>query len=65
LNFVQHLRSILKLDGKAAAVLPDNVFFEGGAGETIRKKLPETTDLHTILRLQTGIFYAQGLKGSL
>ncbi len=48
----------------AAVVLPDNVLFEGGAGETIRKKLLETTDLHTILRLPTGIFYANGVKAN-
>jgi len=64
LNFVQHIRTILKTDGQAAVVLPDNVLFEGGAGETIRKKLLETTDLHTILRLPTGIFYAQGVKAN-
>ena len=64
LNFVQHIRTILKTDGKAAVVLPDNVLFEGGAGEIIRKKLLETTDLHTILRLPTGIFYAQGVKAN-
>jgi len=45
-------------------VVPDNVLFEGGAGETIRRKLLETTDLHTILRLPTGIFYAQGVKAN-
>jgi type I restriction enzyme M protein len=64
LNFVQHIRSMLKVDGKAAVVIPDNVLFEGGAGETVRKKLLETTDLHTILRLPTGIFYAQGVKAN-
>ena len=48
----------------AAVVVPDNVLFEGGAGETVRKKLLETTDLHTILRLPTGIFYAQGVKAN-
>jgi len=57
LNFVQHVRTLLKTDGKAAVVVPDNVLFEGGAGETVRKKMLETTDLHTILRLPTGIFY--------
>jgi len=55
---------MLKTTGQAAVVLPDNVLFEGGAGETIRKKLLETTDLHTILRLPTGIFYAQGVKAN-
>ncbi|MEK6888802.1 MAG: N-6 DNA methylase [Nanoarchaeota archaeon] len=65
LNFLQHIRSILKINGKAAVVLPDNVLFEGGAGETIRKKLMETCDLHTILRLPTGLFYAQGVKANI
>ena len=64
LNFVQHVRSMLKVDGKAAVVVPDNVLFEGGAGETVRRRLLETTDLHTILRLPTGIFYAQGVKAN-
>lgn len=62
LNFVQHINTILKATGKAAVVVPDNVLFEGGAGETIRKKLLETTDLHTILRLPTGIFYKPGCQ---
>jgi type I restriction enzyme M protein len=64
LNFLQHIRSMLKTTGRAAVVLPDNVLFEGGAGETVRKRLLETTDLHTILRLPTGIFYAQGVKAN-
>jgi len=64
LNFVQHIKSMLKTTGQAAVVLPDNVLFEGGAGETVRKKLLETTDLHTILRLPTGIFYANGVKAN-
>lgn len=64
LNFVQHIRTMLKTTGRAAVVLPDNVLFEGGAGETVRKKLLETTDVHTILRLPTGIFYAQGVKAN-
>lgn len=64
LNFVQHIRTILKSTGAAAVVVPDNVLFEGGAGETVRQKLLETTDLHTILRLPTGIFYAQGVKAN-
>lgn len=64
LNFVQHIKTMLKSDGHAAVVLPDNVLFEGGAGETIRKKLLETTNLHTILRLPTGIFYKQGVKAN-
>lgn len=64
LNFVQHIRTMLKTTGKSAVVVPDNVLFEGGAGETVRKKLLETTDVHTILRLPTGIFYSQGVKAN-
>jgi len=64
LNFVQHIRTMLKTSGRAAVVVPDNVLFEGGAGETVRKKLLETTELHTILRLPTGIFYANGVKAN-
>jgi len=64
LNFVQHVRTLLKTEGKAAVVVPDNVLFEGGAGETVRKKMLETTDLHTILRLPTGIFYKPGVKAN-
>lgn len=64
LNFIQHIKSMLKADGKAAVVVPDNVLFEGGAGEVVRKQLLQTTDLHTILRLPTGIFYAQGVKAN-
>ncbi|HMQ94243.1 class I SAM-dependent DNA methyltransferase [Amaricoccus sp.] len=64
LNFVQHIRTMLKTTGRAAVVVPDNVLFEGGAGEVIRRKLLQNTDLHTILRLPTGIFYAQGVKAN-
>lgn len=64
LNFVQHICSMLKPTGQAAVVLPDNVLFEGGAGETIRKCLLANYDVHTILRLPTGIFYAQGVKAN-
>lgn len=64
LNFVQHINTILKSTGKAAVVVPDNVLFEGGAGEVVRKKLLQTTDLHTILRLPTGIFYKPGVKAN-
>lgn len=64
LNFVQHINTILKSTGKAAVVVPDNVLFEGGAGETVRKKLLQTTDLHTILRLPAGIFYKPGVKAN-
>lgn len=64
LNFLQHMMLMLKNGGRAAVVLPDNVLFEGGAGETIRKKLLSDFNLHTILRLPTGIFYAQGVKAN-
>ena len=64
LNFIQHIKTILKPNGKCAVVVPDNVLFEGGAGETIRKKLLEQFDLHTMLRLPTGIFYAGGVKAN-
>ena len=64
LSFLQHIVSMLKENGRAAVVLPDNVLFEGGAGETIRRNLLEKVDLHTILRLPTGIFYAQGVKAN-
>jgi len=64
LNFVQHIRTMLKTTGRAAVVVPDNVLFEGGAGETVRQNLLKTTDLHTILRLPTGIFYAHGVKAN-
>lgn len=64
LNFVQHINTILNASGKAAIVVPDNVLFEGGAGEVVRRKLLETTDLHTILRLPTGIFYKPGVKAN-
>ena len=64
LNFLQHIMLMLKNTGRAAVVLPDNVLFEGGAGETIRKELLKNFNLHTILRLPTGIFYAQGVKAN-
>ena len=64
LNFLQHVKTILKINGSAAIVVPDNVLFEGGAGETIRKKLLHECDVHTLLRLPTGIFYAQGVKAN-
>lgn len=64
LNFVQHIHTMLKSDGRAAVVVPDNVLFEGGAGEMVRKKLLESTELHTILRLPTGIFYKPGVKAN-
>ena len=64
LNFLQHIHTILKIDGLAAVVQPDNVLFEGDVGEKVRKNLLRTTDLHTILRLPTGVFYKQGVKAN-
>ena len=64
LNFLQHIFTILKQHGRAAVVLPDNVLFEGGAGEIIRRELLKQADVHTLLRLPTGIFYAQGVKAN-
>src|SRR6266481_6389991 len=64
LNFLQHFLTILKQHGRAAIVVPDNVLFEGGAGETVRRELLKQADVHTLLRLPTGIFYAQGVKAN-
>jgi type I restriction enzyme M protein len=64
LNFVQHVKTLLKINGRAAVVVPDNVLFEGGAGETVRRKLLHECDVHTLLRLPTGVFYAQGVKAN-
>jgi len=64
LNFVQHVKTILKINGRAALVVPDNVLFEGGAGEMVRRRLLHECDVHTLLRLPTGIFYAQGVKAN-
>ena len=64
LNFLQHCQTLLKMNGKCAIVVPDNVLFEGGAGETVRRKLLQACDVHTLLRLPTGIFYAQGVKAN-
>lgn len=64
LNFLQHIMVMLKNGGRAAVVLPDNILFEGNAGEIIRKELLKNFNLHTILRLPTGIFYAQGVKAN-
>lgn len=64
LNFVQHVKTLLEINGRAAVVVPDNVLFEGGAGETVRRKLLHECDVHTLLRLPTGIFYAQGVKAN-
>lgn len=64
LNFLQHVKSVLKVGGRAAVVLPDNVLFEGGVGETVRRRLMTECELHTILRLPTGIFYKPGVKAN-
>ncbi len=64
LNFLQHIKTLLKANGRAAVVVPDNVLFEGGAGETVRRQLLKQYDVHTLLRLPTGIFYAQGVKAN-
>jgi type I restriction enzyme M protein len=64
LNFLQHVKTITKINGKVGIVVPDNVLFEGGAGETVRKKLLAECDVHTLLRLPTGVFYAQGVKAN-
>lgn len=64
LNFLQHVRSLLKIHGTAAIVVPDNVLFEGGAGETVRRRLLQECDVHTLIRLPTGVFYAQGVKAN-
>jgi type I restriction enzyme M protein len=64
LNFVQHVHTLLDINGRAAVVVPDNVLFEGGAGETVRKRLLASCDVHTLLRLPTGIFYAGGVKAN-
>lgn len=64
LNFLQHIMTVLAPEGEAAVVLPDNVLFEGGAGETIRRRLLKNFEFHTLLRLPTGIFYKQGVKAN-
>lgn len=64
LNFVQHVKTLLNPGGRAAMVVPDNVLFEGGAGETVRRNLLSACDVHTLLRLPAGIFYAQGVKAN-
>jgi len=64
LNFLQHVKTLLKVNGRCAIVVPDNVLFEGGAGETVRRNLLKQFDVHTLLRLPTGIFYAQGVKAN-
>lgn len=64
LNFAQHVKTLLKQHGRCGIVVPDNVLFEGGAGETVRRKLLHDCDVHTLLRLPTGLFYAQGVKAN-
>lgn len=65
LNFMQHILTIMDTNGRAAVVLPDNVLFEAGsAGEGIRRRLLMQFDFHTLLRLPTGIFYANGVKAN-
>src|SRR5438132_1016051 len=64
LNFVQHVKTLLAINGRAAVVVPDNVLFEGGAGETVRRKLLQECDVHTLLRLLTGVFYAPGVEAT-
>jgi type I restriction enzyme M protein len=64
LNFLQHVKTLLTTTGRCAIVVPDNVLFEGGAGETVRRNLLRQCDVHTLLRLPTGIFYAQGVKAN-
>ncbi|MFE5109431.1 N-6 DNA methylase [Streptomyces sp. NPDC056663] len=64
LNFLQHVHSLLETNGRAAVVIPDNVLFEGGAGERVRRQLLHACDVHTLLRLPTGVFYAKGVKAN-
>jgi type I restriction enzyme M protein len=64
LNFVQHVKSLLNIHGRAAVLVPDSVPFEGGAGETVRPNLLSECEVHTLLRLAIGIFYAQGVKAN-
>ncbi len=64
LNFVQHVKTLLKINGRAAVVVPDNVLFEAGVGATIRRKLLQECEVHTLLRLPTGIFYRPGVKAN-
>ena len=64
LNFLQHIYTLLKIDGRAAVVVPDNVLFEGGAGEKVRRNLLEKCRVHTLLRLPTGIWYSPGVKAN-
>jgi type I restriction enzyme M protein len=65
LNFVQHIKTVMSINGRAAVILPDNVLFEGGAGETLRRRLLKEFDVHTLVRLPTGVFYAGGVKANI
>jgi type I restriction enzyme M protein len=65
LNFLQHIKTIMAINGRAAVILPDNVLFEGGAGETVRRRLLKEFDVHTLVRLPTGVFYAGGVKANI
>jgi type I restriction enzyme M protein len=64
LNFVQHIFTLLRIDGRAGMVVPDNVLFEGGAGEKVRRNLLQKCRVHTLLRLPTGIWYSPGVKAN-
>ena len=64
LNFVQHIYTLLKIGGRAAIVVPDNVLFEGGAGEKVCRDLLQKCSVHTLLRLPTGIWYSPGVKAN-
>lgn len=64
LNFLQHIVALLKPGGRAAVVIPDNVLFETGAASAIRRRILETCRVHTLLRLPSGLFYAQGVKSN-
>jgi type I restriction enzyme M protein len=64
LNFIQHVFTLLDVGGRCAIVVPDNVLFEGGAGETVRRRLLKQCDVHTLLRLPTGIWYSPGVKAN-
>ena len=64
LNFLQHIVALLRPGGRAAVVVPDNVLFESGAAAPIRRRLLETCDVHTLLRLPSGLFYEAGVKAN-
>ena len=64
LNFLQRVKTLLTITGSCAIVVPDNVLFEGDAGETVRRNLLQQFDVHTLLRLPTGIFYKPGVRAN-